>query len=161
MLLANGGTVVETIGSLFAVQPVGDGSSGGNGGADGGIGGAHDDVGSRSSSGGGWTPRRVVIFQPCVSSPDEDASALARELGDRLARPGSSPGSPESGDGGGGSGGSGGGMARGGRGGGVATAEVVRPLWLVDSVGSFRVLNPTEVHRVSLPGVSGRTVVEV
>lgn len=160
MLLANGGAVVETIGSLFAAQPVGDSSSGGNGGAgrgkDGSIDGAHDDVGSTGSS-SGWTPRRVVIFQPCVFSPDKDASALARELDDRLARLGSSPGSPESNGGGG----SGGGVARGGRGGGVATAEVVRPLWLVDSVGSFRVLKPSEVHRVSLPGVSGRTVLEV
>lgn len=155
MLLANGGAVVETIGSLFAAaQPASDGnnnsSSGGNGGADGvkdGSGGGDGTHGASSgissSRSGGWTPRRVVIFQPRVSSPEVDARALARELADHVTRLGFSSGSP------------------GRDGGGASTAEVVRPVWLVDSVGSFRVLRPTEVHRVSLPCVSNRVAMEL
>lgn len=126
MLLDNGGTIVETLGSLFVPQGVGGKNAPGAGGS-----------GSNSSS-GGWRPQRVVIFQPCAASAQKDALVLARELA-TFAELEPSPALE-----------SGGGV--GGRGVGDAV-EVVKPLWLVDSVGSFRVLKPTVLHRVELPDV--------
>lgn len=122
MLLANAGKVVNTLGSLCRARSITLGSGGGGGGG-----------------GGGWRPRKVVIFQP--SSPDEDqrvleekklAAALAAEV--ELSRQGSEN-SPR---GGGGC----------GRDGEEVVVDVVRPIWLVDSVGCFRVLKPAVHHRV-------------
>lgn len=124
MLLANAGKVVSTLGSLYGARsiPLGSGSGGGGG-------------------SGGWRPRKVVIFQP--SSSDEDqraleekklAAALAAEA--ELSRQGSES------------------APRGGGGCGrdddrvVVVIDVVRPIWLVDSVGCFRVLKPAVHHRV-------------
>lgn len=81
--------------------------------------------------------RRVVLFQASPSAPERDARALAKELLS-VGRP-----SPPIG---------GSGASRGrGREIGVGEVEILRPLWLVDSIGSFRVLAPSDVHRVSLP----------
>ncbi|CAM9689637.1 unnamed protein product, partial [Ectocarpus sp. 13 AM-2016] len=113
MLLANAGKVVSTLGSLCGARSTALGFSGGGGGGGG---------------SGGWRPRRVVIFQP--SSPDEDqqaleekklAAALAAEA--ELSRQGSKS-APRSG----------GGCGRDDGGVGVVV-DVVRPIWLVDSVG--------------------------
>ncbi|CAM9679221.1 unnamed protein product [Ectocarpus sp. 6 AP-2014] len=124
MLLANAGKVVSTLGSLCGARsnPLGSGSGGGGG-------------------SGGWRPRKVVIFQP--SSPDEDqraleekklAAALAAEA--ELSRQGSESAPRD-----------GGGYGRDDDGVGVVV-DVVRPIWLVDSVGCFRVLKPAVHHRV-------------
>lgn len=127
MLVANGGAVAETIGSLFTRRG---GAGGGRGAGDGGSGG-----GGRGGAGSGsWRPRRVVIFQPSAASPEEDARALERELA-TLAGVALSPPSSERGGGG-------------GHEDSAAVVEVVKPLWLVDSVGSFRILKPTVTHRV-------------
>lgn len=126
MLLDNGGTVAGTIDALFRRQP-------GEGGGSGSAGGGRRD-GSSTSSSGCWRPPRVVIFQPSASSQEEDLRALARELAVH-SKAWVSTGSE-----------SGGGSRR-----DWDAVEVVKPLWLVDSVGSFRVLQPTVLHRVNLP----------
>lgn len=128
MLLANGGTVVETISDLLARQAGGNSIENRCGRRDG---------RSNSSSGGGtWRPTRVVIFQPSVDSPEGDIEALARDLAVHSVVPSSS------------------GSEKGGRGGSAkrhgGEVEVVKALWLVDSIGSYRVLQPTVVHRVHL-----------
>lgn len=132
MLLANGGRVVSTIASLFT-RPAGAGAGAGGEGA-----------GRRGSGGGsgsgGWKPRRVVIFQPSSASPAEDARALERELATlTAAEPSSQNASSESARGGGG---------RGGPGPDGSAVEVVKPIWLVDSVGCFGVLRPSGQHRL-------------
>lgn len=74
-------------------------------------------------------PRRVVLFQASGSSPQRDAESLATQLAalelERARQ----------------------------RDVGVGEVEIMRPLWLVDSIGSFRVLKPTDLHRVVLPQV--------
>ncbi|CAN0370907.1 unnamed protein product [Ectocarpus fasciculatus] len=129
MLLANAGKVVNTLGSLCGTRSTALGPGGGGGGGGGGS--------------GGWRPRRVVIFQP--SSPDEDervleekklAAALAATEAE-LSRQGSEESAPRGG---------GGGVC--GRGDEVVGVDVVRPIWLVDSVGCYRVLKPAVHHRV-------------
>lgn len=156
MLLANGGRVMSTIGSLFA-RP--DGARGGCG--DDGVSRRNDggsNTGGGSSSGssggsgsGGWRPRRVVIFQPSSDSPEEDARVLEEDLAaaaeaekelsrhsQRVASEGARPR----------------GVGAGGGAGPDNTAiEVVKPIWLVDSVGCFRVLRPSVHHR--LPSFEG------
>lgn len=126
MLLANGGTVVESISNLLAR---GGGSSTEN------RCGRRD--GKSNSSSGTWRPPRVVIFQPSVDSQEGDMEALARDLAVHSMVPSSS------------------GSEKGGRGGGAkrhgGEVEVVKALWLVDSIGSYRVLQPTIVHRVQFP----------
>lgn len=126
MLLANGGAIVETIGALFTHPQQGERVGNGSG-----VGvkrhGTNNNSGNRS-----WRPQRVVIFQPPTASPGGRGGVLASELAN-LAEAGLSLGSEGAG-----------GIEDG------ITVEVVKPLWLVDSVGSFRVLKPTVLHRVDL-----------
>lgn len=132
MLLANGGTVVESISNLLARGGGGSSIENRCGRRDG---------RSSSSSSGTWRPTRVVIFQPPVDSQEGDIEALAKDLAVHSMVPSSS------------------GSEKGGRGGGAkrhgGEVEVVKALWLVDSIGSYRVLQPTIVHRVQLPNCSG------
>ena len=153
MLLANGGTIAGTVESLFSRPKGGERNAGSGGG--GGSGGGSDDGSGGSGGGGGsgsWKPKRVVIFQPSAS-PKEDVRMLERDL-EPFSTAGMPPGAENRGGGrGGGSGsgaGGGGGGCCGGDGAedGDATVDVVKPLWLVDSVGSFRVLKPTVLHQV-------------
>lgn len=129
MLKANGGIVAETLRSLFSrrdVLPVGSSGGGGTG------------VEVDSNGNSERRRRRIVLFQALASSPEHDARALARDLAS-LSKSSSTTGSTSSGQG----------RAMGVAGGGEV--EVMRALWLVDCIGSFRVLNPTHVHKVALP----------
>lgn len=135
MLLDNGGRVVSTIGSLFT-RPAGAG-----GGSDEGAARRSDGGGSGS---GGWRPRRVVIFQPSSESPEEDARVLEEELASvtqaelSLSKQSLASEGPGARAGGAGGGGPPNNMA----------IETVKPIWLVDSVGCFRVLRPSVHHRL-------------
>lgn len=131
MLLDNGGRVVTTIDSLFT-RPAGAGGNGDDGA------GRRSDSGSSSSGSGAWRPRRVVIFQASSHSPEEDARVLDTDLASaaevELSRQALA---------------SEGARARGGGAGPDSLAvEVVKPIWLVDSVGCFRVLRPSVHHRL-------------
>lgn len=124
--------MVETMRSLLASGRAQNGNEVDNASDSGTISG---NAGSTSS----WRPQRIVIFHPSAASPQEDARVLARELNafDKASFPQSSQ-----------SGGGGGGVGR------VAdrgAVEVLKPLWLVDSIGCFRALKPTVLHRVDLP----------
>lgn len=147
MLLVNGGKVVKTIRSLFTRPTEAGGEGEGRRGSGGGGG---SGSGSGEGGSGRWRPRRVVIFQPSSASPAKDARALQRELV-TLAEVDPSPQSTSSE-----SARSGSGSGSGGRGGAENMAvEVVKPIWLVDSVGCFRVLKPTVQHR--LPTFGGES----
>eukprot|EP00752_Nemacystus_decipiens_P010315 g9190.t1 len=151
MLLDNGGRVVSTIASLFT-SPSGGGGGGGSGGGDDGSG-RRSGGGGSSSGSGGWRPQRVVIFQPSSESPEEDAQALEEDMasvtGAERARRSLAAAAAECA------------RARGGGGAGgmvgpdSAAIEVVRPIWLVDSVGCFRVLRPSVHHRLPDLGAVG------
>lgn len=151
MLLANGGTIVGTVESLFSRPKGGEWNAGSGGGGGGSGGGSEGGSGGSGGGGGSWKPKRVVIFQHSSASPEEDVRMLERDL-ETFSTAGMPPGT-EGGGGvrGGGSSGDGGGSGGGGGNGAEdedATVHVVTPLWLVDSVGSFRVLKPTVLHQI-------------
>lgn len=89
---------------------------------------------SESTVGCSSSTRRIILFQASASSPERDAEALAGDLvalADPSLKERVSSGA-------------------GAEGGGV---EVMRPLWLVDSIGSFRAVPPSDLHKVVLPEV--------
>lgn len=100
----------------------------------------HGSSGGHDKDRGDSRRRRIVLFQASASYPQEDVRALATELA-ALEEVSVLPG-PE------------GGSTRRISGREEWGVEVMRPLWLVDCVGSFRMLNPTDLHRVSLPRVT-------
>ena len=147
--------MVNTIGSLFT-SPSGAGgwgsddkagrrSDAGSGSGSGSSGSGSGDSGSGS---GGWRPRRVVIFQPSSASPEEDSRVLEEDMTSvseaELSKQSlAAEGARARGGSGAGSGGGPDNMA----------IEVVKPIWLVDSVGCYRVVRPSVHHR--LKGVGG------
>lgn len=133
MLIVNGGIVKDTLASLFDTDneralPNDDDHSDHVG----------NDRGERSPQQRRPLPRRIVLFQASASSPERDAAALSRELRALAERSTGVHGLPKD-------------CGKiGGAWPGVCV-EVVRPLWLVDSIGAFRALTPSDLHRVALP----------
>lgn len=136
MLIVNGGIVEDTLASLFdtanernLARDDDDSDHAGN------------DRRKRSPQQQRPRLRRVVLFQASASSPERDAVALSRELRALAEKSAGMHGLP------------GACGKTGGAGLGVCV-EVVRPLWLVDSIGAFRALTPSDLHRVALPETS-------
>eukprot|EP00903_Cladosiphon_okamuranus_P010353 g9796.t1 len=154
MLRDNGGRVVTTIGSLYTLPAgAGGGSSNDNNSHGSGRRSESSSSSNSSSSGSGaWRPQRVVIFQPSSESPEDDARVLEEDLACAVEAEMSKQASKTSSLSAEGARARGGGAGDRGAGPDNMAIEVVKPIWLVDSVGCFRVLIPSVHHRLPSDG---------